>query len=389
MNNLIQLYKNKSIFILLLLTFLLTALSYMIIPFLALYTMNKGTITVSELGIILGIGSFSSSIFSLLSGKISNKIGLRITLTIGIVILGLSYISYIYVYSFWMCFILILLSGLGQALINPIVKSLLAINKNDLDTSYIFRIRYMLLCFSIIIGPLLGNLLSMKSIDFIFIIVGISHILIIYFLYKPNINFDNNKIISTLNQDHSSKFFSIKVLSVIIIGILVFSIFSIFESVTPLALAPFINNISQTFSLLIIYNSILAFIIQPLIIFLDKNLSLSILFSIGCLLFMVSYLIFGFSYGSTILLFLATTIFTFGEAILIPLLDIIVDKSSSKENKATFFAFSELKQFGFFLGPAIAGYIIENFSSSLMYYISALSCVFILIIFIVLNKNFS
>ncbi|GEM_PF-1874789 len=393
MNKLIQLYKNKSIFLLFILTFLLTVLAYMIVPFMAMYTMNKGTITLSELGIIIGIGAFSTSIFSMLSGNISNKIGLKTTLTIGLAILGLSYISYVYAYSFFECFSLIILSGLGQALINPVLKSLIAINKKDLNTNYIFRIRYMLICFCIIIGPLLGNFLSLASIDYIFIIVGISHILIIALLYIFNVDFDikeeNNKALNNTNQVCSKKIVSVKLLSVTIIGILVFSVFSIFESATPLALSSSVDNTAQVFSLLIIYNSILALTIQPLIIFIDKKLSLSGLFSIGCILFMVSYLIFGFSNGGLFLLLLATTIFTFGEAILIPLLDILVDRFSTDKNKATFFAFSELKQFGFFAGPALAGYIIDKFSSNLMYYITAFSCILVLIIFKLLNRNIS
>ncbi|WP_300380135.1 MFS transporter [Clostridium sp.] len=381
MKKIISFYEKAEINKLLMLTFFLTVFSYMIFPFLAIYTINKGEITVTQVGTIIGIGAFSTSISSLFSAQISKRIGYRNTIVLGLIFISISYLGYVYAKSFLVCFLIILLSGIGQGMINPVIKSMIAIVKGEEDSSRIFRIRYMLLCFGIIVGPILGNLIYIKSVNLIFYLVFVSHILLIFFVLT--IKDEKDKNLGENKDENKVKVKGLKMPIIIItlLSILVFTVFSIFESVTPIAINEFTINSSQVFSILIIYNSILALLIQPLIIILEKKFSFEGLFKIGAFLFAVAYLSFFVSKGNVVLLLISTTIFTLGEGILIPMLDTLVDKASTEEDKSAFFAFSELKQLGFFIGPALASLIIDKGSVALMYIITSILCLCVIMVF--------
>ena len=67
----------------------------------------------------------------------------------------------------------------------------------------------------------------------------------------------------------------------------------------------------------------------------------------------------GFLGDRTEYLFAAVVFWTLGEAILLPLPDIAVHTLASADRKGTYFGLSELRYLGFFVGPALGGWLLE------------------------------
>lgn len=249
-----------------------------------------------------------------------------------------------------------------------------------------FRYRYIILCIAGIVGPVIGNVLSIVGIDWMIRIIGIGCILSCLALIKMNKEEDDSQEVKEKIKNCNINF---SIVLFVVWSILVFTVFSVFEKVSPLAIQPYSLHAEKLFSIMIILNSILAIIFQPVIIILNNKLRLIHQIIIGSMAFFFSYILFGYSNGKFIPLMLATGIFTVGEAVLIPMLDVMISKISDYEQLTGIYAISEVKQIGFFIGPVLSTYFIQVYSVTTMYWMVALTCICSMIIALILLRLIS
>lgn len=382
---------NRDTKIIFFITGIMTLCSYIVLPFLAVYFTNKG-ISVAKVGIILGISSFISAFAGIFSIYIEKHIGIKKTLVLGMIILGSGYFLYSIVSNYTIILLVTIIQGCGIGIINPLLKKVIAICNKGMENAA-FRYRYIVLCIAIIIGPILGNLLSVFTVDSMLRLISVVCVLSCVFIKKIGI-VSQGSVVVPENEKLYFKFLKInkinlKIFLFIVINILIFTEFSVFESVTPLALQVYIKNAEVVFSLLIIINSIMALIFQPFIIKLSEKVSNNKQIVIGSIAFSLAYIVFSIAKGNMMLAILATTIFTLGEAVLIPLLDVLVSNISNDEQLTSTYAISELKQLGFFIGPTAATLLMQEFNVVVMYVAAAILCILSMIfsLFLALNKK--
>lgn len=372
---------NKNTIRIFILTGVLTICSYIVLPFLAVYFTNKG-LSVSKVGMILGISSFTSSFFCILSPFFEKIMGTKISMILSIIIIGVCYFFISITNNYILILAIVILQGMGQGIINPLLKKTVAIY-NQGNENVAFRYRYTILCIGIIIGPIIGNILKIFGVDNMFRIVAIGCILsCISILWLE----DTNMVLDETPKKTGNKKIDYGIFLFIIWSILVFTIFSIFENVSPLAIQVFNDRAEELFSIMIILNSILAIFLQPVIILLNDKLNLKYQLIVGSMAFGVSYICFAYSRGDFIILVLGTAIFTIGEAVLIPLLDVLIGKISNNKQLTGLYAVSEIKQLGFFVGPVLATELIQNCSVKIMYWVIALMCVISMFISLIILK---
>lgn len=368
----------------LLLTLLTTVLYYIILPFLSIFMISNGNVTLSEAGFLIGAFSLSTSISSFFSGAISKGRELNKFLFFSFLLEGIGFLFLGILNFFWGYLISILIIGTASGLYNPLMKSLLSDTKEV--SNIVFRIRYMMLCMGIIVGPILSFLLlqffNQKTLIYIVGILYIFFAVILFFSIKIKESNSTENSVETWKSISIPKVFW----SICVLGTLVFIVFSVFESVTPIAQYDFGNaNSETTYSILIILNSIIALLLQPLIIKIEEKIDNKCSIYIGSVSFFISYLIFAFTGTSVLFLIFSTLIFTIGEAFMLPSIDILIDIIANKENKATLFSISEIRQIGFFIGPWLASAIIENLGSKYMYLIFSLLCLIVSAVYFVMN----
>ncbi len=373
---------NKNTLKIFIITGMLTTCSYIVLPFLAVYFTEKG-ISVSKVGVILGISSFVSSFFGILSPFFEKKMGTRMSMLISVFTIAGCYFLISVTNNYIVILGLVILQGMGQGIINPLLKKTVAVyNKGNENVA--FRYRYIILCIAIIIGPIIGNILKVFKVDTMLKIVAVGCILSCISLIGMQ---NADEIVHKLGENKETKKIDFILIIFIFWSILVFTVFSIFENVSPLAIQVYNENAEELFSIMIILNSILAIVLQPVMILFNEKMNLKYQLIIGSMAFFISYICFAYSKGKFISIVLATIIFTIGEAVLIPLLDVLIGKISSNKQLTGIYAISEIKQLGFFIGPVLATSLIENYSVGIMYWTIALICILAMLISLFILKN--
>jgi MFS family permease len=327
-------------------------------------------ITIVQTAIIIGIPQMSSTFLGTFSSILERKFGTIKCMCVSSFLTGIAYIglalskrmlSYV-VFSF--------LWGFAIVLWKPIIKSMFSSCSEELKKpDNVHRIRYITICISSIFGPLLGVLIADNySRALCLVITGIINIIIglyvgIVFSYAFTINKGSIQI-KNENMSKSYIFVKDKILLIYILtGSLVYFVFVQFENIYSLFLTSYPSP-DRIFSILLILNSICGLIFQFFLIVKIERLSAQMSVLIGNTFFQVSFFIFGFSFllmnqASLYLLCIAVIIYSLGEVLTIPSLDIVIDNIAPNDKKSLYFGIAEIRNIGFTLGPIFAGYLLE------------------------------
>ncbi|OCT15901.1 hypothetical protein A8709_09765 [Paenibacillus pectinilyticus] len=140
-------------------TFSMAVGFYMMIPLLASHLLNDLMLTVTLVGLISAIRSFSQQGLSVLCGTLADKIGYKRTILIGLCIRTFGFGLFGFVDSTPGLIAACFFSGLGGSLFNPASYAYYAALSTANNRITIYAIREMLSNMGFVIGPVLGALL--------------------------------------------------------------------------------------------------------------------------------------------------------------------------------------------------------------------------------------
>lgn len=381
---------NKAIFLLAISNFLFCFGLYVTLPVLALYFNMELQFSLVQVGIILGIAPLVSSIFGSFGAVIAKKIGIINCLIVGIIFTIIPYVFYLSSENYILLLILSTLAGLGGVCWKPLIRSLFAYHSKGLpNKDVVFRVNYIVICTAAIAGPSISLLLSSFPPSFNLIISICSFLSIIVILVLQNAKLRSNE---TINKSKSKiTLRSIKSINYVLVfyilaGLVVFTVFSQFEGVLPLALNEISSSPSELFAVLLIINSIAGILIQLLVMYIERKARKINSFNsalIGNLGFVLAFIVFALSGGNIFLLIVATIIFAAGEVYAVPGSDMLINDISTDENRNLYFGFAEFRFVGFSIGPILGTFILEIRSINAFYISCSLlvlvACVFYLI----------
>ena len=327
---------------------------------------------VVQTAFIVALPSFIGFLSGPIPYMITQKFGMKKTIISCFISLSFSYFFLSIIQEFVYFFIISILIGVTQLILKPILKSLFsecAYNETGID--FVHRMRYISICISGIIGPIIGGKISQyygfslcfQLSSFLFFICVLSFI-----FWKRNKN-DNTALEKNSTIQKNDRIFYIdrknryKLFLCILSGMIVYSVFIQFESVYSLALKELFDNPEDVYSKLIALNSFLGLLLQIIIMYSRERIKKYLKVQIGLLFFQMAFFMFAliFYWKSTnILVFIfAIYIYTMGESIAIPALDITIDKIAPADKKNLYFGFAELRGIGFSIGPLLMGIILE------------------------------
>jgi len=344
---------------------------YITLPFLALYFYEVSQLTPAQIGLVIGIAPLFHACLGFWGGNISDRIGNIRAIICGILILIFVYISYTLTNHFATILFLGILLGIGKALLEPSMKALFS--KSSKNENFSFRLRYFSICLAGITGPFIAIYIS--KIDKVFLFYLTSTVLafnlcLVLFFWK-RLNSSISKIETKLHLDTKKYFTTIlkdkRLLILIMAGLCLYTSFSQFESIFPLAINEFSKGGISIFPILLIINSILGITFQIPISLICTRIKPYNIAILGVLFFVVSFAIFCLSGAQIYLFVIGTIVFTFGESLALPAVDILIDKIAPSRKKATYFGLAELRQLGFFVGPYFAGLILQAYNITAMY----------------------
>ena len=178
---------NFALYILMFNTFVTMSGIGLIIPIMPEYLGTFG-VAGQVLGFLIAMFSFSQFIFSPLAGDLSDKHGRKNLIIVGLVIYGISQLTFGMATELWMLFVSRFFSGLGAAFILPptmaFVADLTTIEKRGRGMGLLAAS----MSFGFVIGPGIGGFLSKVSLEFPFFIGASVAIIaaIISFFALPN-----------------------------------------------------------------------------------------------------------------------------------------------------------------------------------------------------------
>ena len=144
-------------------------------------------------------------------------------------------------------------------------------------------------------------------------------------------------------------------------GFVMFFVFSQFESILPLFLkAERGDSAIAYFSVLLATNAAIGIAMQYPAERLSRRASQSTLALIGCTAFAVSLVLFAAFRVHPVFLYIGVVAWTAGEAIMIPLPDMLIHNLTPDQHKGSYFGLAELRYVGFFLGPVVGGALLAT-----------------------------
>ncbi|WP_167350308.1 MFS transporter [Vibrio bivalvicida] len=355
---------------------------YMTLPFLVLYLNKGGTLSATEIGLIVGAIPITSSLLGFLGGIFADRFGAILSVILGLAVASLAYPLYTFVENMVLLVLISITIGIARALIDPAMKTLLSFNSDEIGLDAAFRYRYIGICIGVIVGPAIGVMVAKANMALVFYCTSTSLLLTLCLLSFHRLFGVVTKVDST-QEDHAEEKQANrkagKSLSVLILaGTLIFLVFSLFEMILPLAISKEIDSATalEVFPALLIFNAIFAIVLQFPANKISSFLSQERLAVIGCVLFSVSFAIFSVGSNSVTILFVATAFFTAGEVLCLPASEILISRVSPEGNKASYFGIAEIRQLGFFFGPVLGGLVIDHLNvSDLFVYSSLMSIV--------------
>lgn len=362
------------------LNFLESLADYISLPVIAVFLSKK--VSLFEVGILMGMPMTVSTLLGFTSYVLDNKLKPSESLTLSILFSLICCLGYLHTQTFHWLLGFSLIKGASRVFWIPITKRLFSHSvENEIDRDKGFRVRYTTICLASIIGPLICTLVIFFFTDraaiYMSIIVYMITIALIYTL-KDFINTHSLIMATNNNVFKLDRLGNINttLFCYILGGGLVYLAFYQFESTFSLFLKFFFEKPELIFSNLLILNAILGILMQAVFILYPLKYPSKIIITIGNFMFAAGFLLFAISRGRIYVLVFGVIIYSIGEILTIPALDVAIDEISSPDNKTFYFGLSEIRCFGFTLGPIFAGYLLTKGNPYLMCVSAA--CLFLL-----------
>ncbi|KAB8030708.1 MFS transporter [Fluviispira multicolorata] len=380
-----KIYFNKNRlfpFLLLIGGFLSVLANFMMLPILALHAMNVFKLTAFGVGIICAIWPAILCTTTIFFGAFADRIGHEKALKIGLLFQILSFFLMSRSNSVTEFAISQVLFGLGKSFFGSSIRALLVSTCPQDRLPYFLRVNFFLINAACMIGPLAGVFLYDFFAKKTFLVCSLIYtfFLILFLFIEPS---PETIHCSVKSEQRSSIIWSAvfqlcknkNLLVWIIASFAIVFVFGVYESMMPLVLS--IETKAIKFGFLLSLNGGTIALIQVLFLTFKSTLKAEYRITIlGFAGFISGFFMFSLPILGEYKFLIGTLLFSCGEALLSPQMEIKLNDLSPEKYKATYFGISEIKQAGFFLGPLIGGLIYEEFGRSVLF----ISCTIILIL---------
>lgn len=350
-------------------TFITSGTYWMTWPFLAVILNQNYHLSASYIGAIFSISTLFSTCIGIYFGNLSDKLGRSKMIIYACIISAVAFAFLAIASNITLCSLAIILISLSRALLDPLNKAIFSDMIDVIeDKTIALHLRYFVVNLGAGCGPLIGLYLGLAAQQGTFIVTAMSFLVYLFFLF-PILNTKINNLNSTSFEKNDKKHDFLKMLQLlacdrafmilVLINILLWIILVQFESTIALYFSILkISTLTKFLSILILTNTLTIILLQFPLLAILKNISITyrIYFSIAML--SISQLMFSFSSPENLPFWIISTIvFSIAEVILVPNLNIVIDKLAPKELRGCYFAASFLYRIG--SGSYIGGILLQ------------------------------
>ncbi len=342
---------------------------FMVWPFLAIILHQKFNLNEFEIGAFIAFPIFVGVTFGFFLGYLSDRVGRRKIIIIGLIITIASLLTMASADSLDF----LMLGMLGQSIARGMVenpgRALMTDMLQDRDAKDLaLQVRYFALNVGAASGPLVGINIGLTGQQTTFALVALVYTvyvlaaLIVFKIQPPlkhtkmNTNQSIGQVVGVLRADHA---FMLFVFAALLADIAYGQIDA--GLLQYLRVAGF-DQITKFYATLIFINGTTIIIFQFPILKLMANIPPLHRAGIGVFTFIIAFISFALApTNSNIGLMFAMFLLSLGEVILFPTLSIIVDRMAPDHLKGSYFGAAALSAFGFSLAPLLGGFLLQQF----------------------------
>jgi len=345
---------------------LVIRLSYfMAWPFIAVIMTQHYHMSPVAIGLAMTSSALFSVVLGMYGGQISDRLGRRIILLMGCAFSAVGYTVLSQASGITLFIVGLMIIGVSFAWVDPPLRALMSDLLGDhRRRALALQLRYYLVNIAAVFGPLIGMIFGLSSQKGTFLITGLSYFPFFFYVLlfipagklqlteqigsEPPIRI--HKVVAIIAKD---KTYLIALLCSILCSI----VFIHYEAVLPQYLL-LLNGSSavKLITSVLITNAFTVLLFQTFIMKFLAQVTLPKRIVLGSLVFALSQLGFFLIRSPDIGLWLiATSVFSIGEAILMPNLNILLDHLAPPEHRGAYLGASMLSNLGIAIGPLIGG----------------------------------
>lgn len=338
---------------------------FMAWPFIAVIMTQNYHMSPIAIGVAMTSSALISVVLGMYGGQISDRLGRRVILLLGCGFSAVGYMTLALATGMGLFITGLMIIGVCFAWVDPPVRALMSDLLGDRRRRALaLQMRYYLINVAAVFGPLVGIVFGLTSQKGTFLITGLTYLpFFVYVLLfipagkllgeKPSGSGPAIKLHQVMSIIARDRIY----IAALLCSILCSVVFIHYEAVLPQYLLLLdINAAVKLITLILVTNACTVLVFQTFIMRFLAQISLPKRILLGGAIFAFSQLCFFAIRSTDIWLWLTVTgVFSMGEAILMPNLNILLDQLAPAEHRGAYLGASTLSTLGLAVGPLIGG----------------------------------
>lgn len=338
---------------------------FMAWPFIAVIMTRSYHMSPIAIGLAMTSSALISVVLGMYGGQISDRLGRRLILLLGCGFSAVGYMTLALATGMGLFITGLMIIGVCFAWVDPPVRALMSDLLGDRRRRALaLQMRYYLINVAAVFGPLVGIVFGLTSQKGTFLITGLTYLpfFVYVLLFIPAGKLLGEKQIGNgpaikLHQVMGIIARDRIYIAALLCSILCSVVFIHYEAVLPQYLLLLDSNAAiKLITLILVTNACTVLLFQTFIMRFLAQISLPNRILLGGVIFTFSQLCFFAIRSTDIWVWLTVTgIFSMGEAILMPNLNILLDQLAPAEHRGAYLGASTLSTLGLAVGPLIGG----------------------------------
>lgn len=345
-------------------TFVVRFSYFMAWPFIAVIMTQNYHMSTVAIGVVMTSSALISVVLGMYGGQISDKLGRRIILLLGCGFSAVGYIALAQATGMGMFITGLMIIGVCFAWVDPPVRALMSdLLVDSRRRALALQMRYYLINVAAVFGPLIGIVFGLTSQKGTFLITGLTYlpffVYVLLFIPAGKLLGEQantaamiklHKVMGIIARDRIY-------IAALLCSMLCSVVYIHYEAVLPQYLILLDGNAAvKLITLILVTNACTVLLFQSFIMRFLTQVSLPKRILLGGVIFAISQLCFYFTRSTEMWAWLmGTAVFSMGEAILMPNLNIMLDQLAPVEHRGAYLGASTLSTLGVAVGPLIGG----------------------------------
>ncbi|QGF28971.1 MFS transporter (plasmid) [Pantoea eucalypti] len=368
---------------------------FMAWPFIAVIMTQNYHMSPIAIGVAMTSSALFSVVLGMYGGQISDRLGRRVILLLGCGFSALGYSLLAQAAGMRLFIIGLMIIGVSFAWVDPPLRALMSdLLVDRRRRALALQMRYYLINVAAVFGPLVGIAFGLTSQKGTFLITGLTYIpfFVYVLLFIPagklvkeqdgdGVTVKLHQVIGIIARDNIY-------IAGLLCSILCSVVFIHYEAILPQYLLLLNGDAAiKLITLILVTNACTVLVFQTFIMRFLATVSLPKRILLGGFIFALSQICFFSTRSTEIWLWLTvTSVFSVGEAILMPNLNILLDQLAPPEHRGAYLGASMLSTLGIAVGPLIGGIMLAMTGAGVFICTALLSLLLCAIIYAYRNR---